>query len=64
MFGITLLVVTVISHPGEVEGDALDYKMVLFWVNWTASASFYNFVGLNIERMSAVRWPENYVDQV
>ena len=62
MFGITLLVVTVISRT--VEGDALNYKMVLFWMNWIASASFYNFVGLNIERMSAVRWPENYVDQV
>ena len=66
MFGTTLLVVTVISHPGE-EGesrDKLSYKMVLFWVNWIGSASFYNFVGLNIERMSAVRWPENYEDQV
>ena len=64
MLGITLLVVTIISHPGEVEGGVLNYKMLLFWMNWNASASFYNFVGLNIERMSAVRWPENYVDQV
>ena len=68
MFGTTLLVVTIISHPGE-EGDSfhrdkLNYKMVLFWINWIGSASFYSFVGLNIERMSAVRWPENYADQV
>ena len=68
MFGTTLLVVTIISHPGEegdsFHGDKLNYKMVLFWINWIGSASFYNFVGLNIERMSAVRWPENYADQV
>jgi len=73
MFGTTLLIITVIAHPEEEdEGDSgrfkekqlQKYKMALFWIIFNASASFYNFVGLNIERMSAVRWPTNYNDQV
>ena len=70
MFGMTLLIITVIAHPEE-DGDSgrffkekQQYKMALFWIIFNASASFYNFVGLNIERMSAVRWPKNYNDKV
>ena len=64
LFGLTLLITTVISHPEDQGSGCENFTLALFWITFNGSASFYNCVGLNIERMSAVRWPEHYDDQV
>jgi hypothetical protein len=47
-----------LTHASKYHDEgSMDYKTILFFVFYSSSASYYNFVGLNLERAYAVTWP-------